>query len=62
MIMLIVILLISTGDGHGGKATAVIQQDFSRLVFAERQCEKIKAELELAYGSQVISSKCIRGY
>jgi hypothetical protein len=66
MVLLIIILLISTGDGHGGKASAVIQQGFnghsidSRRAYIE--CIKVKDELDLAYGSQVVSSKCVSSY
>ncbi len=62
MYLLIVILLISTGDGHGSKVSAVIQQSFRGLAGDREQCENVKTQLEQAYGNQVISSKCIKSY
>lgn len=62
MTMLVMILSIYVGS-HAN--TVVIHQQLFDEHFhgdAEKQCNKIRVELEQAYGNQVISSKCIRGY
>jgi hypothetical protein len=63
MWLLIVILLIPTGDGHGGKAPVVIHQAFVYgMSNAHQQCTKVKQQLENDYGNQVVSSKCVKSY
>ena len=61
IVYLIMILIISNGNGSGGKVSSTIQIEFNTRtnIHSQSDCETVKGKLETFYKTQVVSSHCV---